>query len=191
MRRLGAAVFGASKYLERRSYPPGMHGAKSRRKKSEYGEALAEKQKLRYAYGLYEQQFRRFYQQALKKRGVTGETLLQLLETRLDNVVYRLGMAPTRPAARQMVLHGHVRVNGKKVNIPSSNLKAGDVLEIKGSVVSQQLVKRAIETSQIRPVPDWLNMNREALRGQVVRIPAKEDIEPIAKEQMVVQFYSR
>jgi small subunit ribosomal protein S4 len=191
MRRLGAAVFGASKYLERRGYPPGIHGPKSRRKKSEYGEALAEKQKLRYAYGLYERQFRRFYHQALKKRGVTGETLLQLLETRLDNVVYRLGMAQTRPAARQMVLHGHVKVNGKKVSIPSFNVKAGDLLDIKASAVSQQLVKRALETSQIRPLPGWLTIDREALRGQVVRLPAKEDIEPIAKEQMVVQFYSR
>jgi small subunit ribosomal protein S4 len=191
MRRLGAAVFGASKYLERRGYPPGMHGPKSRRKKSEYGETLAEKQKLRYAYGLYERQFRRFYQQALKRRGVTGETLLQLLETRLDNIVYRLGMAPTRPAARQVVLHGHVRVNGKKVSIPSCNIKPGDVIEIRGVAKSQQLVKKALETSQIRPVPDWLSVNREAMRGQVVRVPVRSEIETIAKEQMVVQFYSR
>jgi small subunit ribosomal protein S4 len=191
MRRLGAAVFGPSKYLERRSYPPGMHGPKSRRKRSEYGEALAEKQKLRYAYGLYEQQFRRFYHQALKKRGVTGETLLQLLESRLDNVVYRLGMAATRPAARQAVLHGHIRVGGKKVTVPSYIVKAGDVIEVKNSAVSQQLVKKALETTQIRPVPPWLNVNRDTLRGQVMRVPAKEDIEPIAKESLVVQFYSR
>jgi small subunit ribosomal protein S4 len=191
MRRLGAAIFGNSKYLERRSYPPGIHGPKSRRKKSEYAEALAEKQKLRYAYGLYEKQFRRYFQQALKQRGVTGETLLQLLETRLDNVVFRLGMAQTRPAARQSVLHGHIRVNGKKITIASYNCKAGDLIEIKGAPKSQQLVKKSLETTQVRIVPDWLSIDREHQRGQIARLPTKADIEPIAKEQMVVQFYSR
>jgi small subunit ribosomal protein S4 len=191
MRRLGAAIFGNSRYLERRSYPPGMHGPKSRRKKSEFAEALAEKQKLRYAYGLYERQFRRYYEQALKTRGVTGETLLQLLETRLDNIVYRLGMARTRPAARQAVLHGHIRVNGRKITIPSYNCKAGDLIEVKNTAKSQQLVKRALDTTQVRVVPDWLSVDREHQRGQVLRIPSRQEIEPMAKEQMVVQFYSR
>src|SRR5258705_3870988 len=130
-RRFGVALFGPSKALERKNYPPGMHGPKgSRRKQSEYAIALGEKQKLRYQYGLLERQFRRIFQNALRKRGVTGETLLQLLETRLDNVVYRLGLANTRSAARQLVSHGHVLVNGRKVNISSFNVKAGDEVSV-------------------------------------------------------------
>src|SRR5437867_4558309 len=131
-RRYGTPLFGPTKYLERKNYPPGMHGPKgSRRKTSEYSTALAEKQKLRYQYGLLERQFRRYFQTALTRRGVTGETLLQLLETRLDNVVYRLGFANSRDGARQMVSHGHVTVNGRKVNISSYNVKAGDTIGIK------------------------------------------------------------
>src|ERR1700716_1490314 len=131
-RRYGVALFGPCKALERKNYPPGMHGPKgSRRKQSDYATALAEKQKLRYQCGLMARQFRRYFETALRKRGVTGETLLQMLETRLDNVVYRLGFANSRNAARQMVSHGHVTVNNHKVNISSYNLKAGDVIAIK------------------------------------------------------------
>src|SRR5438093_6152976 len=131
-RRFGVPIFGPSKSLERKNYGPGMHGPKSaRRKQSEYAIALAEKQKLRYQYGLLERQFRRYFQTALTKRGVTGEILLQLLETRLDNVIYRLGLATSRPAARQLVSHGHVTVNGRKVDIPSYNVKAGDTVSVK------------------------------------------------------------
>src|SRR6201982_350567 len=139
-RRYGVPLFGASKSLERKNYPPGMHGPKgSRRKQSDYAIALGEKQKLRYQYGLMEKQFRRIFQVALRQRGVTGETLLQLLETRLDNVVYRLGLANTRAAARQLVSHGHVQVNGKNVNVSSYNVKDGGDVAIKDKPKSRQL----------------------------------------------------
>src|SRR5512136_2334018 len=128
-RRFGLPIFGPSKYLERRQYPPGVHGPKMRRKHTDYGLGLIEKQKLRYYYGLLERQFRRVYEQALRRRGVTGEQMLQILETRLDNVVFQLGLANTRPQARQMVAHGHIKVNGRKVSIPSFALKVNDAIE--------------------------------------------------------------
>src|SRR5436189_2114536 len=173
-RRYGVPVFGPSKSLERKNYPPGMHGRKgSRRKQSDYAIALGEKQKLRYQYGLLERQFRRIFQNALRKRGVTGETLLQLLETRLDNIVYRLGLANTRSAARQLVSHGHVLVNGRTVNVASYNVKAGDEITIKDKPKSRQLVLRNLELTQIAPVPDWLIANREATSGTVPPIPTR------------------
>src|SRR6059058_939014 len=139
-RRYGVPLFGPAKALERKNYPPGMHGPKgSRRKQSDYAIALGEKQKLRYQYGLLERQFRRIFQRALRKRGVTGETLLQLLETRLDNVVYRLGFANTRSGARQLVSHGHVQVNGRKVDISSYSVKPGDKVTIKDNLKSRSL----------------------------------------------------
>lgn len=190
-RRFGIPIFGDSKYLERRNYPPGVHGPKARRKLTDYALGLMEKQKLRYYYGLQERQFRRVYEQALRRRGVTGETMLQILEMRLDNVVYRLGFAPTRPAARQMVTHGHIRVNGRKVNIPSYAVRVNDVIEPKDSDVSRQLVVRGLESSTSRPVPEWLSVNRDALRGVVMRVPTRDEIQPIANEQAVVEFYSR
>ncbi len=190
-RRFGVPIYGASKYLERRSYPPGVHGPKSRRKMSDYGLGLAEKQKLRFQYGLLERQFRRYFENALKKRGITGETLLQLLETRLDNVVYRAGFATTRPFARQIVTHGHVRVNGRKVNIPSFGLKVNDAIEVKNSNAARQLVAKNLESAGSRAVPDWLSLNKEALKGVVMRIPSRDEIQPIANEQAVVEFYSR
>src|SRR5215813_4865977 len=144
-RRFGVPIFGASKYLERRNYGPGVHGPKSRRKTTDYGLGLLEKQKLRYYYGLQERQFRGVYQRALKKRGVTGETMLQILETRLDNVVYHLGFANTRAAARQLVTHGHIQVNGRKVNVPSYSLKVNDAIEIKNSNAARQLATRNLE----------------------------------------------
>src|SRR5213593_3031860 len=142
-RRYGVPIFGSSKALERKNYPPGMHGPRgSRRKQSEYAIALGEKQKLRYQYGLLERQFRRIFEKALQKRGVTGETLLQLLETRLDNIVFRLGLANTRSAARQLVSHGHVQVNGKNVNIASFTCKSGDEVSVKDKPKSRQLALR-------------------------------------------------
>jgi len=190
-RRFGVPIFGDSKYLERRNYPPGVHGPKARRKLTDYALGLMEKQKLRYYYGLQERQFKRVYEQALRRRGVTGETMLQILEMRLDNVVYRLGFAATRPAARQMVTHGHIRVNGRKFNIPSYAVKVNDVIEPRDSDVSRQLVSRGLESSTSRPVPDWLSLNRDALRGVVMRVPTRDEIQPIANEQAVVEFYSR
>jgi small subunit ribosomal protein S4 len=190
-RRFGIALFGPDKYLERRNYGPGVHGPKSRRKHTDYGLALIEKQKLRYFYGLMERQFRGVYERALKRRGVTGEQMLQILETRLDNVVYHLGFAITRAAARQMVNHGHVKVNGRKVNVPSYGLKVNDVIEVRDSNVSRQLATKNLEMSTSKVVPDWLQLNKDVFKGTVMRIPTREEIQPIANEQAVVEFYSR
>jgi small subunit ribosomal protein S4 len=190
-RRFGTPIFGPSKYLERRNYPPGVHGPKSRRKNTDYALGLIEKQKFRYYYGLMERQFRGVYEQALRRRGVTGEQMLQILETRLDNVVFHLGLASTRPAARQMVSHGHVKVNGKKVTIPSYALKVNDVIEAKDSNVSRQMATKALELSTSRTVPDWLSLDKNALKGSVMRVPSRDEIQPIANEQAVVEFYSR
>jgi len=190
-RRFGVPIFGPSKYLERRNYGPGVHGPKSRRKHTDYAMGLLEKQKLRYYYGLLERQFRGVYERALKRRGVTGEQLLQILETRLDNVAYHLGFANTRAAARQLVSHGHVKVNGRKVNVPSFGLKVNDAVEIKNSNVSRQLATKNLEGAASRAVPPWLSLDREAFKGVVMRIPTRDEIQPIANEQAVVEFYSR
>ena len=190
-RRFGIPIFGPTKYLERRNYGPGVHGPKSRRKTTDYGLGLLEKQKLRYYYGLMERQFRGVYEKALKRRGVTGEQMLQILETRLDNVVYHLGFANTRAAARQMVSHGHVTVNGRKVNVPSFGLKVNDAVAVKNSNVSRQLATKNLEIATSRAVPDWLSLSKEEFKGTVMRIPTRAEIQPIANEQAVVEFYSR
>jgi len=190
-RRFGTPIFGPSKYLERRNYGPGVHGPKSRRKTTDYGLGLIEKQKLRYYYGLLERQFRGVYEKALRRRGVTGEQMLQILETRLDNVVFHLGFGNTRAQARQMVAHGHVKVNGRKVNIPSYALKVNDVIEVKDTNVSRQMATRSLESSTSRVVPDWLSLDKNAFKGTVMRVPTRDEIQPIANEQAVVEFYSR
>jgi len=190
-RRFGLPIFGPTKYLERRNYGPGVHGPKSRRKHTDYGLGLIEKQKLRYYYGLLERQFRGVYEKALKRRGVTGEQMLQILETRLDNVVYHLGFANTRAAARQTVSHGHITVNGRKVNVPSFGLKVNDVVSVKNSSVSRQLATKNLEVATSRAVPGWLSLNKEEFKGTVMRIPTRDEIQPIANEQAVVEFYSR
>ena len=191
-RRFGVPLFGATKALEHKNYPPGIHGPKgSRRKQSEYSVALAEKQKLRYQYGVLEKQFRRYFQIALTRRGVTGQILLQLLETRLDNVVYRLGFGSSRSAARQMVCHGHVEVNGRKVDISSFNCKAGDKITIKDKPNSRSLAARNLELTQITPVPEWLSVDKDHYAGEVSRVPSREEIAPIVNEQLIVELYSR
>jgi small subunit ribosomal protein S4 len=191
-RRYGVPLFGSSKSLERKNYPPGMHGPKgSRRKQSEYAIALGEKQKLRYQYGLLEKQFRRIFQNALRKRGVTGETLLQLLETRIDNVVFRLGLANTRRGARQLVSHGHVTVNGRGVNVASFNVRPGDEVMIKDKPKSRQLALRNLELTQIVPVPDWLTADRDNFKGTVAHMPSREEMQPMVNEQLIVELYSR
>ena len=190
-RRFGIPIFGNSKYLERRNYPPGVHGPKSRRKLTDYGMGLVEKQKLRYYYGLMEKQFRGVYEKALKRRGVTGEQMLQILESRLDNVVYMLGFANSRAHARQIVGHGHVKVNGKKAGIASHALRVSDVIEIKDSKVSRQIAAKALESTVSRAVPDWLSVDKENFKGVVMRVPTLEEIQPIANVQAVVEFYSR
>ena len=190
-RRLGVPIFGNSKYLERRNYPPGVHGPKSRRKNSDYAIGLIEKQKLRYFYGLQERQFRNVYERALRMRGVTGEKMLQILETRLDNLVYHAGLALTRPAARQLVAHGHIRVNGRKVDVPSFAVRVNDVIEVKDRAASKQIAAKNIEGSTARVVPDWVTVDRAALKATLLRIPSRDEIQAIANEQAVVEFYSR
>ena len=190
-RRFGVPIFGPSKYLDRRNYGPGVHGQKSRRKTTEYALALMEKQKLRHYYGLMEKQFRGVYEKAVRRRGITGEQMLQILETRLDNVIFQLGFATTRAQARQMVGHGHVKVNGRKVDISSYALKVGDVIEVKESNVSKQLATKAMESSTSRTVPDWLSVDKNVFKGVVMRVPTREEIQPIANEQAIVEFYSR
>jgi small subunit ribosomal protein S4 len=190
-RRFGIPIFGPTKYLERRNYGPGVHGPKSRRKHTDYGLGLIEKQKFRYYYGLLERQFRGVYEKALRRRGVTGEQMLQILETRLDNVVFHLGLANTRAAARQMVSHGHIQVNARKVNVPSYSLKVNDIITVKNNNVSRQLATKNLEISTSRAVPDWMTLNKEEFKGTVMRIPTRDEINPIANEQAVVEFYSR
>ena len=190
-RRFGVPIFGPTKYLERRNYGPGVHGPKSRRKTTDYGLGLLEKQKLRYFYGLMERQFRGVYEKARRRRGITGEQMLQILETRLDNVVYHLGFANTRAAARQMVGHGHMKVNGRKVSIPSYALRVNDTVEVRDNSRARQMATKNLESATSRSVPDWLSMNRDAFKGVVMRIPTRDEIQPIANEQAVVEFYSR
>lgn len=190
-RRLGVPIFGNSKYLDRRPYPPGMHGPKSRRKQTDYGVGLLEKQKLRYYYGLQERQFRSVYERALRMRGVTGEKMLQILECRLDNLVYHAGFALTRPAARQLVSHGHVKVNGRKVSIPSFAVRVNDVIEVKDHPKAKALATKNLEGSTARVVPDWMTVDREHLRATLLRVPSRDEIQPIANEQLIVEFYSR
>ena len=190
-RRYGTALFGPSKAMERRPYAPGQHGEKSRRKVSEYAVALGEKQKLKLMYGVLEKQFRRYFEAAQKKRGVTGLLLLQLLEARLDNVVFRLGFANSRRSARQFVNHGHIRVNGKKVSIASYSTRPSDVIEVVDKPQARKLAEKNLEIMQIAPVPAWLALDKTAFKGEINRIPTREEMAPIANEQLVVELYSR
>ncbi|MDA0811193.1 MAG: 30S ribosomal protein S4 [Verrucomicrobia bacterium] len=191
-RRFGVALFGPSKSLERRAYGPGQHGPRrGRRKQSDYAVALAEKQKLKFQYGLLEKQFRRCFAEASRRRGITGEILLQLLESRLDNVVYRLGMANSRNAARQFVGHGHVLVNGSRVDIPSYDVKPGDVITVRDSARSRQVAIRFLDITQAAPVPDWVTVDRDNLTGTFARVPSREEIAPLVNEQLIVELYSR
>ncbi len=191
-RRFGVALFGPSKALERRNFPPGQHGVRAgRKKKSEYSVALGEKQKLRFQYGILEKQFRGYYEEAARRRGVTGEILLQLLETRLDNVCYRAGFANTRQAARQLVNHGHVSINGHRVDIPSFQIKPGDIVKIGAKPSSQQLAVRMTDLTQSLPSVDWLSVDKDKLEATVTRMPERSDIDPIVNEQLIVELYSR
>ncbi|MDI3298982.1 MAG: 30S ribosomal protein S4 [Bacillota bacterium] len=176
--------------VARRNVPPGQHGV-SRRKLSDYGLHLREKQKARWTYGVLERQFRKTFERAAKSPGVTGERLLQLLELRLDNVVYRLGLASSRPEARQLVRHGHFQVNGHKVDIPSYQVREGDVVEVRPK--SRDLAKfQALRESPVGPtVPDWLSADLENLRGKVLRAPKREEIDSGLHEQLIVEYYSR
>jgi small subunit ribosomal protein S4 len=190
-RRFGQYILGSGKALERRNYPPGVHGPKSRRKYSEYAVGLNEKQKLRYTYGLLERQFRRTFEAAKRERGVTGERFLQLLESRLDSVIYLLGLAKTRAAARQFVNHGHIRVNGHKLDIASYSVQPGDEIEVKNTPASRQIATRNLEDNRIRNVPGWLTLNGEQFKAIVVRLPTREEMDQTINEQLIVEFYSR
>jgi len=190
-RRYGVPIFGPHKVLEKRAYPPGQHGPRARRKLTDFARGLAEKQKLRYCYGLLERQFRRYFNEAKRRRGNTADMLMQLLETRLDNVVFRLGYMPSRPAARQLVGHGHIKVNGHRVNVPSFNVKPGDTIEVRDNARSRQMVNKSLESPVARSVPDWLTLNKEAVRGQVMRLPTMDETQPVANVQAIVEFYSR
>jgi len=160
-----------------------------RAKKSEYGLQLTEKQKLRFIYGVLEKQFRKYYVMATKKTGVTGEVLLQILESRLDNVIYRMGFAKTRQQARQMVSHGHITVNGKKVDIPSYLVKAGDVITIKAR--SNDFIKTVMSAIDLSGVPSWITLDKDALKITFERIPQREELDPDFKEQLVIEYYSK
>jgi small subunit ribosomal protein S4 len=190
-RRFGMAIFPANKAFERRTYPPGQHGPTYRRKVSDYGEGLLEKQKLRMLYCLTEKQFRNLFEKAKRKQGVTGENFLTILETRLDNVVYRLGFAKTRKAARQYVNHGHILVNGKKFDIPSFAVSVGDEIGVREKTSSRQLATRNLEGTQYHPSPPWVDVNADSLQGTVSRFPQNDELEQSINVQLVVEFYSR
>jgi len=190
-RRFGMAIFPPNKAFERKGYPPGIHGPRLRRKQSDYSIGLNEKQKLRYTYGMTEKQFRLLFAKAKAATGVTGEVFLQLLETRLDNVVYRMRLAKTRRAARQFVNHGHILVNGQKVDIASFQVQAGDEIEVKDATSSRQLATRALDETRARPNPEWITLSEETFKGTVNRLPNRDEIEVGINEQLIVEFYSR
>ena len=176
--------------VTKRHTPPGMHG-QGRRKQSEYGIQLREKQKVRRAYGVLESQFRKYYETASNMRGVTGDNMLALLEKRLDNVCYRLCFGDSRPMARQIVTHGHVRVNGKKVDICSYQVKVGDVITIKEKTGENEYFKTLKEQGAARTIPRWLELDAEKLTGKVVALPEREDIDLTIEEHLIVEYYSR
>lgn len=189
-RKFGEAIFGDDKSFEKKSYPPGQHGnARRRGKKSEYSVQLMEKQKAKYTYGILEKQFRNLFQTAKRKEGVTGEVLLQLCESRLDNVVYRMGVSRTRSGARQLVSHRHITVNGELVNIPSYSLKAGDVVGVREKSKSLQAIQDALSANS--SVYEWMTWNSEKLEGTYVTIPERTQIPENIKEQLIVELYSK
>lgn len=189
-RKFKEPIFGPDKALEKKNYPPGMHGlSKKRAKQSEYAVQLQEKQKAKYTYGILERQFAKIYELARKATGVTGEVLLQLIESRIDNVVYRMGIAPTRSAARQLVSHNHITVNGKVVNIPSYILKAGDVVAVRERSKSLEVIASAVTgaTSQF----PWMDFDKTTMSGKFISVPERAQIPENIKEQLIVELYSK
>lgn len=190
-RKFGEPIFGPDKYLEKKNYPPGIHGVNKRRKKSsEYGVQLREKQKAKYTYGLLEKQFSNLFTKATSSKGVTGEVLLQLLESRLDNVVYRLGVAPSRMAARQLVSHKHIIVNNEVVNIPSYRLKPGDLVGVREKSKSLEVITNSL-SSPTNKKYSWLEWDGTQMIGKFMNVPEREDIPENIKEQLIVELYSK
>lgn len=189
-RKFGEPIFGADKAFEKKKYPPGQHGqVKKRRKMSEYGVQLLEKQKAKYTYGLLERQFSNTFKKAVRKKGITGELLLQLLEARLDNTVFRLGIAPTRRAARQLVGHRHVTVNGKVTNIPSYTLKPGDIVGVREKSKNLEIIVDSLASRS--SAYSWLEWDQDKLIGKFLNLPERDAIPEAIKEQLIVELYSK
>lgn len=189
-RKFNEPIFGPSKVLEKKAYPPGMHGlSKKRGKKSEYAIQLAEKQKAKYTYGLLERQFAKTFDRAVRLKGVTGVVLLQLLESRLDNVVYRMGIAPSRRSARQFVSHKHITVNGEVINIPSYTLKVGDIIGIRERSKDMEPIRNSISSSNSNY--QWVEFDKGVLQGRFLAVPERTQIPETIKEQLIVELYSK
>ncbi len=189
-RRFNDPIFGPSKALQKKSYPPGMHGRNRRRKQSEYALQLGEKQKAKYTYGVLEKQFANTFEKASHKKGITGEVLLQMLESRLDNVVFRLGIAPSRRAARQLVLHKHIVVNGEVVNIASFSVKVGDLVGVREKSKSLLVVTESLAARSSKKYP-WLEWDSTQLTGKMIHVPQREEIPENIQEQLIVELYSK
>ncbi len=189
-RKFGEAIYGPDKVFEKKNYPPGQHGANRRKKTSEYGTQLKEKQKAKYTYGLLERQFSNLFKRAQRTKGVTGEVLLGFLESRLDNVVYRLGIAPTRAAARQLVGHRHIIVDGEVVNIPSYSLKAGQVIGVREKSKSLEVIASSLASSNSQRY-SWIEWDRHSMTGKFLNMPERSDIPENIKEQLIVDLYSK
>ncbi|MFP4469540.1 MAG: 30S ribosomal protein S4 [Bacteroidales bacterium] len=188
-RKFGEPIYGPDTYFEKKSYPPGQHGLNKRRKKSsEYGIQLAEKQKAKYTYGILEKQFRNTFKKASSKKGITGEVLLQLIEARLDNVVFRLGIAPTRAAARQLVSHRHILLNGEVVNIPSASVKPGDIVSVRERSKSLEAITDSVAS---RSSFSWLEWDEDKLAGKFLNYPERSEIPENINEQLIVELYSK
>lgn len=189
-RRFNEPILGESKALLKKNYPPGMHGKGKKRKQSEYAVQLAEKQKAKYIYGVLERQFENIFDKASRKKGVTGEVLLQMLESRLDNTVYRLGIAPTRRAARQLVVHKHITVNGDVVNIPSVSLRPGDVVAVREKSKSLETITYSLSIQSAKKY-NWLEWDGSEMSGKLINLPPRQDIPENINEQLIVELYSK
>ena len=189
-RRFNEPILCDSKALQKKAYGPGQHGRGKKRKQSEYAVQLAEKQKAKYIYGILERQFENTFEKASRKKGVTGEILLQMLESRLDNTVFRLGIAPTRRAARQLVVHKHILVNGDVVNIPSFMLHPGDSIEVREKSKSLETIESSLSVQSVKKY-NWLEWNGQAMAGKLINLPPREDIPENINEQLIVELYSK
>ncbi|NLD22146.1 MAG: 30S ribosomal protein S4 [Bacteroidales bacterium] len=189
-RKFGEPIYGPDKYLEKRNYPPGQHGlAKKRKKTSEYGTQLAEKQKVKYTYGVLERQFRKMYEKAARMKGRTGENLILLLESRIDNLVYRMGIAPSRPAARQLVSHCHITRNGEICNVPSTIVRPGDVIAVRERSKSLEVVQDSLSRGNNKF--SWIEWNSEKCAGKFLNVPERTEIPETINEQLIVELYSK